>query len=194
MTVETHAAGNMEHAIERLEKSGEDEYGMTLQEVLDSSEPWQGGSQIACTIATLALVLCVSCGDGSANPDFRSFRLSSSGGPCIPEDDCAASIELSMDGTLRVDRWGELPVVVHEATVSAEDLATAISVLTDPELVALLGGPTLPCSLVTDFVESMEVVLADGARRNNVTTCEDPPIEAALATVRQLSETYLPEE
>ena len=152
------------------------------------------GRRIACTIATLAVALCVSCGDASVNPDFRSFRLSSGGGPCNVEDDCSASIELSMDGTLRVDRWGEFPVVVHEATVSAEDLATAVPVLIDPELVALLDGPVLPCSLVFDFVESMEIVLTDGARRNNVTTCENPPIKAALDTIRQLSETYLPED
>ncbi len=110
------------------------------------------------------------------------------------EDDCSAFIELSMDATLRVDRWGEFPVVVREATVSAEDLAAAVPVLTDPELVGLLGGPVLPCSLVTDSVVSMEVVLADGARRNNITTCEDSPIKAAAATIRQLSETYLPED
>jgi hypothetical protein len=110
------------------------------------------------------------------------------------EDDCSAFIELNMDGTLLVDRWGEFPVVVHETTVSAEDLAAAVSVLTDPELVTLLGGPVLPCSLVFDWVVLMELVLADGARRNYVTTCEDPPIQAASATMRQLSETYLPDD
>lgn len=160
-------------------------------------------------LAALAMVLCLGCGDGSAanggsepqdgddpsvNPEFRSFTLSSGGGPCNVEDDCAAFIELSMDGTLRVDRWGEFPVVVREATVAAEDLAAAVPVLTDPDLVKLLGGPVLPCSVVTDSVVSMEVVLADGARRNNITTCEDPPIEAAAATMRQLSETHLPED
>jgi len=166
------------------------------------------GSPFGC-LAMLAIVFCFGCGDGSpasegmnpqdgddagVDPDFRSFRLSSGGGPCNVEDDCSASIELSMDATLRVDRWGEFPVVVHEATVSAKDLATAVPVLTDPELVALLGGPVLSCSLVTDSVVSMEVVLADGAQRNDITTCEDPPIEAALATIRELSETYLRED
>ena len=100
-------------------------------------------------------------------------------GPCFPvrfPRDLQRGVRLRF-GAARQPRWGR-----------------SIPVLTDPELVALLGGPTLPCSLVTDFVESMEVVLADGARRNNVTTCEDPPIEAALATIRQLSETYLPED
>ena len=130
----------------------------------------------------------------ASSPDFRRFRLSSGGGPCNVEDDCSAFIELHMDGTLRVDRWGEFPTAVHEATVSASDLGAAVPVLTNPELEALLGGPVLPCSIVTDSVVTMELVLADGALRNNVTTCEDPPIEAARTTMRQLAESYLPED
>lgn len=110
------------------------------------------------------------------------------------EDDCVSFIELSADGTLLVDRWGEFPVVVHRAMVAVEDLAAAIPVLANPELVALLDGPVLPCSLVFDYEVSMEIVLADGAHRGNVTLCEDPPIQAALATIDGLAETYLPED
>jgi hypothetical protein len=145
-------------------------------------------------LPSLVLLVCLGCGDTSANRGFQSFRLFMAGGLCEPNDDCASSIELSSDGTLLVDRWGEFPVVVHEATVASVDLAAAVPVLTNPALVALLDGPVLLCSQVFDYVVFMEVVLADGVHQGNVTTCQDPPIQAALDAMEGLAETYLPED
>ena len=124
--------------------------------------------------------------------EFRRFRRFSAGGPCPEDLDCAGYIDLRHDGRLRVDRVDELPVVVHEAQVSREDLDAAVAVLTDPELVALLDLAGPPCEPPTDIYDSMLLVEEDARHSNSVTFCSDAPITAARAVLDDLVESYLP--
>lgn len=131
-------------------------------------------------------------GGGGTSGAFERFFLRTGAGPCPPEYDCSGSVELLADGTLRIDVDGERPVVVHEARVSTSDLAAAIPVLTDPALIALLDLGEPPCVPPTDVFEGMELTLGGVVHDNSTTTCSQPPIAAARATMRRLAETYLP--
>ena len=124
--------------------------------------------------------------------EFRRFRRFTAGGPCPDDLDCAGYIELRHDGRLLVDRIDELPVVVHKAQVSQEDLDAAVAVLTDPDLVALLDLAGPPCEPPTDIYDSMLLVEEDARHSNSVTFCTDAPIAAARAALDDLVETYLP--
>ena len=124
--------------------------------------------------------------------EFRRFRRYTAGGPCPDDLDCAGYIDLRHDGRLLVDRLDELPVVVHQAQVSQEDLDAAVAVLTDPELVALLDLAGPPCEPPTDIYDSMILVEEDARHSNSVTFCNDAPIAAARAALDDLVEAYLP--
>jgi len=133
--------------------------------------------------------------DGDADGDtpvFEQFTLFNSAGPCRDGMDCAGFIELNASGLLRVDRFGEVPEVVHEATVSSEDLAAAIPILTDADLVGLLDLGETPCEPPTDIFESMELVMDGVTHENSTTFCSDAPLVAARAAMRGLQETYIP--
>jgi len=133
--------------------------------------------------------------DGDADGDtpvFERFTLFNSAGPCMDEMDCAGFIELNASGLLRVDRFGEVPEVVHEATVSSEDLAAAIPILTDVDLVGLLDLGETPCEPPTDIFESMELLMDGVTHENSTTFCSDAPLVAARAAMRGLQETYIP--
>jgi hypothetical protein len=124
--------------------------------------------------------------------DFTRFRRSFGGGPCPDDLDCSGYIDLRQDGRLLVDRMDEVPVVVHEATVSQSDLDEAIAVLTDPALVALLDLGEPPCEPPTDVFDSM-LLVEDGDRHtNSVTLCDDDPIVAARAALDDIADAYLP--
>ena len=122
--------------------------------------------------------------------NFESFRVFR-GGFCPPDVDCTSSVELSADGTLRVDRFGEPNGAIHTATVNDFDLANAIKVLTDSGLVAILDASEPPCSPPTDIFESMQLVDGDGEHRVGVTFCSGPEIDAARAVLDDLTATYL---
>lgn len=150
-----------------------------------------------------SLALCLACGSSTspvvedtpdAGPDgaFQEFVLAFGGGFCV-RDDCSGSIRLTNEAMLSVDRFGEFPIIVHQADVSPDDFAAAVPALTDPALVALLSGPLLPCGIVPDSAVSMELVLDDAVPRlQGVTACEDPAIEAARTMMVNLAETYGP--
>jgi len=129
--------------------------------------------------------------DSSASA-FEKFLLSSAAGPCPGDSDCAGFVELHASGLLRVDKFGETPTTVHEATVMADDLAAAIVVLTDPELIALLDGASPACLPPTDVFESMELTLGGVVHENDTTTCDQAPIAAARAQMDALRTTYVP--
>lgn len=123
---------------------------------------------------------------------FESFRIDSGGGPCPDNVDCTGFVELDADGTLRLDRDGELPVVVHEAQVTAGERDQAIDVLTDPALVALLDMESLSCNPPSDVFETMS--LTAGGHEHQVQTigCDQPPIDAARSALSQLAQSYFP--
>jgi hypothetical protein len=124
----------------------------------------------------------------SSFDSFSTFR----GGFCPFEMDCSASIELQADGTLIVDRMGEPQGGNHVATVSAEDLADAILVLTDPALVELLDSTSPPCTQPTDIFESMTLEDNEGTHRTSTTFCNLDPIAEARKTLNALADKYLP--
>lgn len=124
--------------------------------------------------------------------EFRRFTRTFGGGPCPEDVDCGGSIDLRRDGRLLVDRVGELPVVVHEAQVSAGDLADVIPILTDADLVRLLDLQQPPCEPPTDVYEDMTLVDADRRHSNGVTFCDDAPIVAARAAITDLADRYVP--
>jgi hypothetical protein len=147
---------------------------------------------LALLLGSISLAACDGEDGRIPAEDFESFTRSWGAGPCIPEEDCAAFIELRADRTLRYDRFGETPVVVHEATVTAEELAGAIEVLTDPQLVALLDLDQPPCEPPTDIGESMTLVARGVEHSNSTTVCSDPPLVAARETLQALVDTYWP--
>jgi hypothetical protein len=124
--------------------------------------------------------------------DFERFRRSSAGGLCPDDTDCAGFIELAADRVLLVDRIGELPVVVHEAEVTAGELAGAIAILTDRDLVALLDLGEPPCEPPTDVFEQMLLVAGGREHSNSTTFCDDAPLVAARAVLVELADAYVP--
>lgn len=148
--------------------------------------------------ASIAAAAACSDGDsppadgGAATGDFERFRRSTAGGPCRDDMDCAGFIELGADRVLLLDRTGELPVVVHEAEVSPADLADAIAVLTDRDLVALLDLGEPPCEPPTDVFEQMLLVAGGREHANSTTFCEDAPLVAARAALDDLADAYFP--
>src|SRR6185295_9760873 len=95
---------------------------------------------------------------------FESFHYEMGAGPCAPNSDCSRFTDLQASGLLRVDCYGQVPVVVHEATVSAADRDDVVATLTDPALVSLLDLGKIPCQPPTDVGESM--TLAAGGRKH----------------------------
>jgi len=93
---------------------------------------------------------------------------------------------------LRVDCYGQVPVVVHEATVPAADRDAAIATLTDPALVTLLDLGKPPCPSPTDIGESMTLTAGGRKHTNSVTLCPQPPIASARKTLENLVQKYLP--
>jgi hypothetical protein len=143
-------------------------------------------------LGSVAIAACNGEDDRIPAQDFESFTRAWGAGPCPPEADCAAFIELHADGTLRYDRFGETPVVIHEATVTAQELAGAIEVLTDPDLVALLDLGEPPCEPPTDIGENMTLVARGVEHSNSTTVCDDPPLVAARETLQALVDAYWP--
>jgi hypothetical protein len=114
---------------------------------------------------------------------FERFRLSSAAGPCPPEEDCDGYVELRADGTLEAELFGDVTDAMMMAEVTAQELADAIAVFTDPGLVALLDGADPVCKPPTDIFESMALVL-DGATHDAGTTFCD---QAEVAAARQVA-------
>jgi hypothetical protein len=124
---------------------------------------------------------------------FRRFTRAFGGGPCPDDIDCAGSIELRQNRRLLVDREGEFPVVVHEATVSPADLERVAAILSDPALVALLDRGEPPCDPPSDSYDTMTLLDDAGeTHANSVTGCADDPIAAARAALDDLAATYVP--
>jgi len=121
---------------------------------------------------------------------FETFTQSYGGGLCLPEGDCRAFTELRADGLLRLDRWDEFGGPIHEAQVSAEDLAAAVAVFTAPTLVDFLAEDPLARCGTVDSVEVIELVLTNGSRGGVTTLCEDAPLQAARAKLWELAATY----
>jgi len=126
-------------------------------------------------------------------PSFERFRIST-GGFCPPEYDCSGFVELTADGTLRVDRVQEFPIAVHEATVSAGDLQSAIDVVTLHRLIELLASEDELCDMPSGVHEYMSITLSDGIEHGASTTfCDQPELESAREIMAELARTYLPE-
>jgi hypothetical protein len=122
---------------------------------------------------------------------FESFLYTKGGGLCPPGADCSSTTELLASGLLRHDCMGQVPVVVHEATVPAADRDTAIAVLTDPALVKLLDQPGPPCQPPTDISEVMVLSAGGQPHKNSVTLCTQQPIESARSVLDKLVFRYL---
>ena len=126
--------------------------------------------------------------DGATNfESFETFR----GGFCPPDMDCTGSIELVADGTLKVDLMGDLGGGLREATVSSDDLADAIAVLTASDLLVILDGTDPACPAPTDIFESMTLNDGNGEHRTSVTFCDDPAIAAARDVLNKLKDKYI---
>lgn len=114
------------------------------------------------------------------------------GGFCPPTADCTSRVELFADGTLRVDKLGELDGTIHETTVTDVDLADAVAVITDPALLALLDGGDQVCAPPTDIFESLTVTDDQGEHRAGITFCGNAELEAARDALGALVDKYLP--
>lgn len=128
---------------------------------------------------------------GACGPfGFRVFRLELVGSNCAPGDSCVGLIELSSDGTLRVDEFGGTEDFV-EAAVSADDLVRARVIFGDAQLLALLSMER-PCPPVTDSSAPMVVETPLEALRAETAGCDAPPIAAARDLAYELAESYAP--
>lgn len=124
--------------------------------------------------------------------EFERFRFDTAAGPCPPGSDCDGYVELLADGTLNVEVFGDVTNTVQTAQVSAQDLADAAAVFTDPALVVLLDAADPPCKPPTDIFENM-LLEADGITYDNsVTGCDDAAILSARTMAMQLQDTYVP--
>lgn len=130
--------------------------------------------------------------DAAALGEYESFARSNSAGPCTGDMDCFGSTELTVDRVLLVDRFGELPVVIHQAEVTPEEFDAAVAVFTDPDLVALLDLGEPPCEPPTDVVEQMTLYAGGLQHSNSVTLCDDAPLAAARTVLDDLATTYFP--
>ena len=124
--------------------------------------------------------------------DFQRFLLTSSAGPCPPDMDCDGFIELLADATLRVETFGELPEIVHEATITAVEYDATVPLLVDPALIALLDLTEPPCVPPTDVFEQMRLEQVAGTHENSTTACADEPLVAVRAALFALADSYFP--
>jgi hypothetical protein len=129
---------------------------------------------------------------GPATAAFESFRLTQSFGPCPPQSDCVGYIDLDQAGRLRRDGFSGASVPVASADVTPAELATAITVFTDPALVKLLDASAPPCVPPTDIFEKMQLVAGGVTHANSTTTCDNAPVKAARDLIYQLGNKYLP--
>ena len=159
--------------------------------------------RLATILAAASIAPGAACSDDDSSPtgradaavaagDFERFRRSSAAGLCPGDMDCASFIELGADRVLLFDRFGELPVVVHQAEVTPGELADAVLVLTDPDLVALLDLGEPPCLPPSDVFEQMLLVAGGREHANDTTFCDDAPLEAARAALEDLAAAHFP--
>jgi hypothetical protein len=128
----------------------------------------------------------------AAEGEFVRFRRALSGGPCPEDVDCAGYVELDAHGSLTLDRVGETPVVVHEATITVDELDATVPALTAPGLVAILDLDEPPCTGPTDLLETMTLVDSEAEHENAVTGCDHPRLAAARVALAALEATYFP--
>jgi hypothetical protein len=153
------------------------------------------------SILTFIIASALSAGCAGSQPqaagELESFRRAWSVGPCPPGGDCAGSVELLADGTLRLETpctgdmvCHELPAGTYEVVVSAEEREAAIAALTDPALIAILQGGQPACQPPTDIFEGMTVVFEGATYDNTTTTCDAAPLRAARAALTELVNAY----
>jgi hypothetical protein len=123
---------------------------------------------------------------------FESFRLTQSYGPCAPGSDCLGYIDLDKTGRLLRDQFSGLDAPLGPASVTPAELANAIAIFTDPELVKLLDASSPPCVPPTDIFESMKLVAGGITHQNGTTFCDNAPVKAARDLIYQLGDKYLP--
>jgi hypothetical protein len=123
---------------------------------------------------------------------FGAFSISTTGF-CAPDADCDSFLRLTADGILELDRRGELPVVVHEATISEDDLADAVAVLMSPEALDGLAAGDVACDGPTDIHEVMTLAHRNGARSQGTTFCDAPYLTALRQVMGSLGAEYFPE-
>lgn len=150
---------------------------------------------------TFFLVSAAIAGCSTSPPqttgEFESFRRAWGAGPCPPGGDCAGSVALLADGTLRLETpcTGDmmcqgLPAGTYEVVVSDEERDAAIAVLTDPALIAILQGVEPACPAPTDVFEGMTIAFTDAEYENATTTCDAAPLVAARAVLADLVNAY----
>ncbi len=128
----------------------------------------------------------------NATGDFERFVLTGNETPCPPQatGDCQSSAELLADGTLRMDPWGDPATPILEAQVPAAAVAEAVTALTDPALLTLLGQPQT-CPEVNQ-TETLLVRTAGTDHQNATGYCNSAPLHAVRAAIMQLTQTHFP--
>lgn len=122
--------------------------------------------------------------------DFVSFRIATNAF-CSPTVDCSGFVELGADGTLRQDRTGEIPTVVREASISADDLAATLAVVMAPDTIGGLAGET-PCDVPTDLHEVMTLETSAAQHAQVTTLCDAAYLAGLRDAMQSLVDDYLP--
>jgi hypothetical protein len=126
-----------------------------------------------------------------AGSAFRSAKVSRRFFLCPATLDCESFIELSGDGTLRVDRENDLSHTISSAQLSDADREAALAVLTDPDLFSLLQAPP-GCPFIPDTAVEMWLEIGDVTVVASIAQCTQAPIVAADEMMRTLQKRYLP--
>lgn len=113
-----------------------------------------------------------------------------SSGICAPESACRSFVQLLFDGTLRVNRSGQYPEVVHKAKVTMGEMNAVILLASDRDLAAFLQAEN-PCPPGPTDGGTWIYVKSDAANGQ-----QPPCIDAAVALFNALLDLrtkYFPE-
>lgn len=114
-----------------------------------------------------------------APPRFDRIRWTDRDESCHPvgKGDCVSALDISADGTIVLDPWGDPGAAPVTATLTAADLAALSAVFTGAPFLETIGQAEV-CE-GADGSETMMVVIDGVEHRNDTGMCNDDAIYAA---------------
>jgi hypothetical protein len=150
----------------------------------------------------LIVAITIGCSEDPSAPInvYEDLDLTSPGisittayGPCPADADCEGFTQLLWDGTLRVDRIGELPERAHESAVTGVELAELQTLAASPALqLYLANGSVLDCNPPTDASVELYLVANGEVRSVSILGCSQEEITAISDALRRLKDKYAP--
>ena len=124
--------------------------------------------------------------------EFQRFFVSGNDLNCpdLAKGDCASSLELMADGTLRINPWGKPGTDLVEVRLKPAGMAAALKTLGDPALITLLSK-SKACSESKDS-ETMWLQIGSRKRKASTGYCNQAALLAARATLTRLMTEHFP--